>query len=104
MTAHEYFERDPEREEFYRTFYRICRQFNVTWSSASPEVKAFVEEATRVAYEQGKARRNGENLNTVKPFFGDEACWSHPPSRPPGRLFCVTGQLHRPRPCAILEP
>ena len=37
-------------------------------------VKAFVEEATRVAYEQGKARRNGENLNTVKPFFGDEAC------------------------------
>ena len=68
MTAHEYFERDPEREEFYRTFYKICRQFNVTWSSASPEVKAFVEEATRVA------RRNGENLNTVKPFFGDEAC------------------------------
>ena len=64
MTAHEYFERDPEREEFYRTFYKICRQFNVTWSSASPEVKAFVEEATRVAYEQGKARRNGENLNT----------------------------------------
>lgn len=46
MTAHEYFERDPEREEFYRTFYKICRQFNVTWSSASPEVKAFVEEAT----------------------------------------------------------
>ena len=74
MTAREYFERDPEREEFYRTFYKICRQFNVTWSAASPEVKAFVEEATRVAYEQGKARRNGENLNTVKPFSGDEAC------------------------------
>ena len=66
MTAREYFERDPEREEFYRTFYKICRQFNVTWSAASPEVKAFVEEATRVAYEQGKARRNAQAAQ----FFG----------------------------------
>lgn len=74
MKTEEYFRRDPEREAFYRTFYQICRRFNVTWSTASPEVRAFVEEATRVTYEQEKARKNGVSLNTVKPFFGDTAC------------------------------
>ena len=74
MTTQEYFQRDSERDAFYRTFYKICRRFNVTWSTASPEVKAFIEEATRVTYEQEKARQNGEAINTVKPFFGDTAC------------------------------
>lgn len=74
MEAKEYFQRDPERDAFYRIFYQTCRRFNVTWSAASPEVRAFVEEATRVAYEQEKARRNGIDSSTVKPFFGDTAC------------------------------
>lgn len=74
MTAQDYFERDSEREIFYRIFYQMCRRFNVTWSAASPEVKAFIEEATRVAYEQDKARRTGISPDTVKPFFGDTAC------------------------------
>ena len=52
MSAKEYFQRDAERETFYRTFYQICRRFNVTWSTATPEVRAFIEEATRVTYEQ----------------------------------------------------
>ena len=56
MDAKEYFRRDPEREAFYRTFYQICRRFNVTWSTATPAVRAFVEEATRVVYEQEKAQ------------------------------------------------
>ena len=56
MDAKEYFQRDPEREAFYRTFYQICRRFNVTWSTATPEVRTFAEEATRVAYEQEKAQ------------------------------------------------
>ncbi|MBS4905097.1 MAG: hypothetical protein KH014_08015 [Subdoligranulum variabile] len=47
-----YFYRDSERDEFYRVFYKTCRQFNVVWSAATPEVKAFIEEATCVAYEQ----------------------------------------------------
>lgn len=74
MTAQEYFQRDPERDIFYRIFYQLCRKFNVTWSTASPEVRAFIEEAARVAYEQDKARRNGKALSTVRPFFGDTAC------------------------------
>ena len=71
MSAKEYFQRDAERETFYRTFYQICRRFNVTWSTATPEVRAFIEEVTRVTYEQEKAKRNGVSLSTVKPFFGD---------------------------------
>ena len=56
MSAKEYFQRDAERDAFYRTFYQICRRFNVTWSTATPEVRAFIEEATRVTYEQEKAK------------------------------------------------
>lgn len=74
MTAQEYFQRDPERDVFYRIFYETCRRFHVTWSNASPEERAFVEEAARVAYEQDKARRSGMSSDTVKPFFGDTAC------------------------------
>lgn len=74
MTAQDYFNRDPERDAFYRIFAQTCRRFNVTWSNASPEVKAFIEEATRVAYEQDKARRDGLPLSSVKSFFGDTAC------------------------------
>lgn len=74
MDAQEYFRRDAERDAFYRTFYQVCRRFNVTWSAASPEVKAFIEEATRVTYEQEKARREGKTLESIKPFFGDTAC------------------------------
>lgn len=74
MTAEAYFRRDPERDAFYRTFYEVCRRFNVTWSAASPEVRAFIEEATRVMYEQEKAKRDGASPGTVRPFFGDATC------------------------------
>lgn len=74
MTAQDYFKRDPEWDAFYHIFYQVCKKFNVTWSTASPEVRAFVEEAARVAYEQDKARRTGTPLSAVKPFFGDTAC------------------------------
>lgn len=74
MDAKEYFQRDAERDAFYNMFYQICRRFNVTWSAATPEVRAFIEEAARVAYEQEKARRDGTSLSEVKPFFGDTAC------------------------------
>ena len=56
MSAKEYFQRDAERDAFYRTFYQICKRFNVTWSAATPEVRAFIEEAARVTYEQEKAK------------------------------------------------
>ena len=66
-----YFYHDPERDEFYRVFYKTCRQINVVWSAATPEVKAFIEEATRVAYEQQKARKEGRDVSTVRSFFSN---------------------------------
>ena len=74
MSAKEYFQRDAEREIFYRTFYQICRRFNVTWSTATPEVRAFIEEVARVADEREKAKRNGVSRSAVEPFFGETAC------------------------------
>ena len=74
MTVKDYFNRDPERDAYYRIFYQTCRRFHVTWSAASPKVRAFVEEATRIAYEQDKARRSGAPLESVKPFFWEPAC------------------------------
>ena len=72
--AQGYFNRDPERDAFYLIFYQTCRRINVTWPSASQEVKAFVEEATRVAYDQDKICWNGAPLSSVKSFHGDTAC------------------------------
>ena len=74
MEAKEYFVRDTERDAFYRTFFQVCRRFNVTWSTATQKEKAFVEEVTRVEYEHDKARRNGVPISTVRPLFGDTAC------------------------------
>ena len=64
MSAKEYFQRDAEREIFYRTFYQICRRFNVTWSAATPEVRAFIEEAARVTYEQEKDKKSSDKAYT----------------------------------------
>ena len=36
----------------------MCRKFGVSWSKASKEQKAFIEEITRVNYEREAAKRN----------------------------------------------
>ena len=74
INAQGYFNRDPERDAFYLISYQTCRRINVTWPSASQEVKAFAEEATRVAYDQDKICWNGAPLSSVKSFHGDTAC------------------------------
>mgnify|MGYP000056801823 CR=1 FL=1 len=83
MSAKEYFQRDAEREIFYRTFYQICRRFNVTWSTATPEVRAFIEEVTRVTYEQEKAKRNGAACVRPKDRRRAQVHWGCLPPGPP---------------------
>ena len=58
-----------EREEFYRVFFRMCHKFGVSWSSATPKERLFIEAITRFTYEQEAAKRKGIPLNTVKPVF-----------------------------------
>ena len=44
----------------------MCRKFGVSWSKASEEQKAFIEEITRINYEREMAKRN----MTAKPIRG----------------------------------
>ena len=59
-----YFTHKTEEDRlWYRIFFAMCRKFGVSWSKASEEQKAFIEEITRINYE-----RNG------KTKYDDEAC------------------------------
>ena len=48
-----YFTHETEEDRlWYRTFFAMCRKFGVSWSKASEEQKAFIEEITRINYER----------------------------------------------------
>ena len=64
-----YCRKDSEEERFYEVFFQICRKYDVHWASATPKEQAFIEEVTRVTYEQDRARRLGTPLSDVRPSF-----------------------------------
>lgn len=64
-----YFQKDPEAERYYDIFFTMCRKYNVSWASASEKEKYFIEEATRVTYERGRAQRLGLPLSEIRPAF-----------------------------------
>lgn len=39
-----YCRRDPEEERFYALFFRMCRKYDVHWTSATSKERAFIEE------------------------------------------------------------
>ena len=43
-----YCRQDPEAERFYNIFFKLCRKYNISWTSADEKEKAFIEEVTRV--------------------------------------------------------
>ncbi len=54
-----YFTHETEEDRlWYHIFFSMCRKFGVSWSKASKEQKAFIEEITRVNYEREAAKRN----------------------------------------------
>ena len=58
-----------DREQFYRIFFQMCRKFGVSWRTASPEQKRFIEEITRYTVERQTARQAGVPLERVRPVF-----------------------------------
>ena len=60
---------DPEEERFYEIFFKLCRKYGVSWSSATDKEKAFIEEITRVTYERDKAIRMGTSVKDIRPAF-----------------------------------
>ena len=64
-----YFTHETEEDRlWYRTFFAMCRKFGVSWSKASEEQKAFIEEITRINYERETAKRN-MTMKPVRGFF-----------------------------------
>ena len=67
-----YFTHETEEDRlWYRTFFAMCRKFGVSWSKASEEQKAFIEEITRINYEREMAKRN-MTTKPVRGFFDAE--------------------------------
>lgn len=52
-----YCRQNPEEKRFYDIFFRLCRKYGVSWTSATDKEKAFIEEITRVTHERDKALR-----------------------------------------------
>lgn len=61
---------------WYDIFFTMCKKFCVSWPTATPTQKAFIEEITRVNYEQELAKR-GLHPPSVRGFF-DEAVFVRP--------------------------
>ena len=54
-----YFTHETEEDRlWYHIFFAMCRKFGVSWSKASEEQKAFIEEITRINYEREETKRS----------------------------------------------
>lgn len=44
----------------FDTFFELCRKFNIQYSIATTQEKAFIDEVTESIYERKKAERDGK--------------------------------------------
>ena len=66
-----YFTHESEKDRlWYETFFSMCKKFNVSWPTATPTQKAFIEEITRVNYERELAKRELSS-QPVRGFFDE---------------------------------
>ena len=64
-----HFRKDSGRERFYEIFFHLCQKYGVRWASTTPKGRNFIEEVTRVTYEQDRAERLGLPLSEIQPSF-----------------------------------
>jgi len=64
-----YCRKDPEEDRFYEIFFKLCRKYAISWSSATPKERVFLEEVARVTYERDRAARLGLNPSDIRPSF-----------------------------------
>lgn len=62
--------KDERANRYYEIFFKVCQDFNISWTSGPPKEKAFAEEVARVTFEREEAIAKGLPLSTVRPFFG----------------------------------
>ena len=64
-----YCRKDPEADQFYEIFFKMCRKYHVSWCSASEKERLFIVEVSRVTYERDRATRLGLPVDSVRPAF-----------------------------------
>ena len=66
-----YFTHESEEDRLWcGIFFSMCKKFNVSWPTATPTQKAFIEEITRVNYERELAKRELSS-QPVRGFFDE---------------------------------
>ena len=57
-----YFRQSEKSREFYIVFGTICRKYGVSWSEASPAVRACISDLVKLTLERNAAERQLELL------------------------------------------
>ena len=55
-----YFQQSEKSREFYIVFGTVCRKYGVSWSEASPAVRACISELVKLTLERNAAERQLE--------------------------------------------
>lgn len=61
---------DEDNRKHLEIFRQMCLKFDISWSKATDQERAFIEEITRVTFERYLAKKNGTPLSDIRPFFG----------------------------------
>ena len=56
----QYLDTESNSRLFFDTFFELCRKFNIQYSIATSQEKAFIDEVTESIYERKKAERDGK--------------------------------------------
>ena len=56
----QYLDTESNSRLFFDTFFELCRKFNIQYSIATTQEKAFIDEVTESIYERKKAERDGK--------------------------------------------
>ena len=66
-----YFTHESEEDRlWYQIFFSMCKKFSVSWPTATPSQRAFIEEITRFNYEREMARQELQS-QPVRGFFDE---------------------------------
>ena len=61
----QYLDTENNSRLFFDIFFELCRKFNIQYSNATTQEKAFIDELTEFMYERQKAERDGKDPYTT---------------------------------------
>ena len=50
-------------------FSSLCKQYNISWDTATKKEKTFIKEVARVTYEVQLAKANRTSIDKIRPSF-----------------------------------